>query len=171
MTDWGAHHFDIAQWGLGMDHTGPVEVIPPDGKDYKHLTYKYANGVEMRHIVYGPCVTFIGTEGKISLIGVTGESRFEPEEIGRECTYKVVDLKDAYGNKGHYDDFRDCVRTRRRPVADVEIGCRSITVCHIGNIAYRLNRPLKWNPDKEEFINDPQANRHLDRAKREPWAI
>jgi len=90
MTDWGAHHFDIAQWGLGMDHTGPVEVIPPDGKDYKHLTYKYANGVEMRHILYGPCVTFIGTKGKISLIGVTGESRFEPEEIGRECTYTDI---------------------------------------------------------------------------------
>jgi hypothetical protein len=63
------------------------------------------------------------------------------------------------------------VRTRERPICDVEIGCRSVTVCHLGNIAYRLRRPLKWDPSKEEFPGDEEANRLLDRAKREPWTL
>ena len=71
---------------------------------------------------------------------------------------------------GHHADWIRCIRTRRRPICDVEIGCRSVTVCHIGNIAYWLKRPLTWDPVKEEF-GDAEANHWLDRAKREPWRI
>jgi len=65
----------------------------------------------------------------------------------------------------------ECIRTRRRPICDVAIGCRSVTVCHLGNLAYWLKRPLKWDPVQEQFVGDSQANRWLDRPKRAPWAI
>ena len=68
-------------------------------------------------------------------------------------------------------NWLDCIRTRQRPICDVEIGCRSVTVCHLGNLAYWLKRPLRWDPAKEEFVGDAEANRWLDRPKREPWTI
>lgn len=170
MTDVGAHHFDLAQWGLGMDHWGPIEVLPPDSKNCKYLTYKYANGVLM-YEKPSDGVTFVGTEGKVYLSGMSGESKYEPEELGKNSVGKIEKIGDLYSNKSHYDNFIDCIRSRKRPVADVEIGCRSVTVCHIGNIGCRLNRPLKWNPEKEEFIGDDEANRMLSRAYREPWQL
>ncbi len=71
----------------------------------------------------------------------------------------------------HYTDWLRAIRSRQRPVADVEIGCRSVTVCHLGNIAFRLRRPLKWDPVEEQFIGDPEANRWLDRPMRWPWVL
>ncbi|MFH1918743.1 MAG: Gfo/Idh/MocA family oxidoreductase [Planctomycetota bacterium] len=173
MTDWGAHHFDIAQWALGMDHTGPVEIIPPDGQDHEHLTLKYANGVVVRHTGHdvGQGVTFFGSEGRVSLMAVSGRTVFEPEELGRECRDLETRSNDPLANKGHYANFLECIRTRRKPAADVEIGCRTVTVCHLANIAHALKRPLRWDPVKEEFPNDAQANRCLARAQREPWQI
>ena len=171
MTDWGAHHFDIAQWALGMDHTGPVEIIPPDGREQKHLTLRYANGVVVRHTGYDVSegVTFFGAEGRVSLMAVSGRAVFEPEELGRECRDLEAQANDLLANKGHYANFLECVRTRRKPAADVETGCRTVTVCHLANIAHALKRPLRWDPVKEEFPNDAQATRHLARAYREPW--
>ena len=173
MTDWGAHHFDIAQWALGMDHTGPTEIIPPDGQDYKCLTLKYANGVVVRHTGHdvGQGVTFIGSDGRVSLMAVSGRTVFEPEELGRECRDLEAQSNDPLANKGHYANFLECIRTRRKPAADVEIGCRTATVCHLANIAHALKRPLRWDPVEEEFPNDAQANRFLARAQREPWQI
>ncbi len=75
------------------------------------------------------------------------------------------------GTGGIYGDFLHCVRTREKPFRDIERGHRTCTVCHLGNIAYQLNRPLKWDPVKEEFPGDAYANRFLDRARREPWTI
>ena len=71
----------------------------------------------------------------------------------------------------HHTDWLRSIRTRQKPIADVEIGCRSISVSHLGNLALWLNRPLKWDPAKEEFVGDPEANRWLDRPKREPWTL
>lgn len=171
MTDWGAHHFDIAQWGLGMDHSGPVEILPPDGKDQKHLTFKYANGVVVRHTGHdvGQGVTFFGSEGRVNLMAVSGRAVFEPEALGRQCRDAETQSNDPLANKGHYANFLDCVRTRKTPAADVEIGCRTLTVCLLGNIAHALKRPLRWDPVKEEFPHDAEANRWLARAHREPW--
>ena len=173
MTDWGAHHFDIAQWALGMDHTGPVEICPPDGRDYEHLTLKYANGVVVRHTGHDVSqgVTFFGSEGRASMMAISGRTVYEPEELGRECRELETRSDDLLANKGHYANFLECIRTRRMPSADVEIGCRTVTVCHLANIAHALKRPLRWDPVKEEFPDDAQANRALVRAQRDSWKI
>ena len=166
MTNTGAHFFDIAQWGLGMDESGPVEIIPPNGKDVKVLTYRYANGALLYDRGAREAV-FTGTDGKIEVN--THEVKTWPEEIGRE----PIGPNDVhlYDSPNHRGNFLDCIRDRSRPVCDVEVGCRSATVCHLGNIAYALKRPLRWNPDKEEFIDDAEANRWLDRPRRAPWRI
>jgi predicted dehydrogenase len=162
MTDWGAHHFDIAQWGLGMDDSGPVEIIPPDdAKATKGLRYLYANGVEVLHGDSGG-VLFIGTEGKI----LVNRGKFEatPRSIGEEqLPANAIHLYKSYN---HGKDFLDCMRSRQKPICDVEIGCRSVTVCHLGNLAYWNHRKLQWDPAKEQFVGDEEANQWLDRPKR-----
>jgi len=168
MTDWGAHHFDIAQWGLGMDDSGPVEIIPPDDPKAKTgVRYLYADGVEMIHDSSKNGVTFVGTDGKIFVD--RGKFEAEPESIGQEpLGDKAIRL---YASGNHLRDWLDCVHSRKRPICDVEIGCRSVTVCHLGNLAYWNHRRLKWDPKKEEFAGDKEANTWLDRAKRAPWKI
>lgn len=167
MTDWGAHHFDIAQWGLGMDESGPVEIIPPtDPKATRGVRYLYANGVEMIHGDSGG-VLFIGTEGKI----LVNRGKFEatPKELGEQpLPDSAVRL---YKSNNHIKDFLDCMRTRKKPICDVEIGCRSVTVCHLGNLAYWNHRRLKWDPAKEQFIGDDEANKWLNPAKRGDWSL
>jgi hypothetical protein len=76
-----------------------------------------------------------------------------------------------YDSRNHRADFLECMRTRRRPICDVEIGCRTVTVCHIGNLAYWLKRPLKWDPSAERFVDDDEANRWLGRPKRGEWRL
>ncbi len=167
MTDWGAHHFDIAQWGLGMDDSGPVEIIPPeDPKATKGLRYIYANGVEVLHGESGG-VLFIGTDGKI-LVN-RGKLETTPKEL-TEVKFGSGDIL-LYNSYNHPKDFLDCMRSRKRPICDVEIGCRSVTVCHLGNLAYWNHRRLKWDPAKEQFVGDKEANQWLDRPKRGPWKV
>jgi len=168
MTDWGHHHFDIAQWALDADESGPVEIIPPDGKDVRWLTYIYKCGVKVYHGgAEGAGITFHGTKGKIGVD--RGKLFTEPANIMEKPI--APDEVNVYHSDNHKGNWVDCIRSRKRPICDVEIGCRSVTVCHLGNIAYMLRRPLKWDPAKEEFINDPAANRWLDRPKRPPWTI
>ena len=166
MTDWGAHHFDIAQWGMGMDESGPVEIIPPDGKDVKVLTYKYAGGVTMtRDKANG--VLFTGTKGRVE----TNRSHFQtwPESLkDRKIGTNEIHL---YESRNHYVDWLDAIRKRSKPICDIETGCRSVTVCHLGNIAYKLGRPLKWDPKREVFVGDEDANRLLSRPMRAPWHV
>ncbi len=171
MTDWGAHHFDIAQWGLGMDESGPVEILPPDGKEIKRLTYKYANGVVMHHgglQGYNFGVVFVGTQGKVCVD--RGRFKTEPEEIGKDYVAGSASIK-LYNSPNHQKDFLQCIRTRKRPICDVEVGCRSVTVCHLGNLAYWNKRALKWDPAKERFIGDDEANTWLNPPKRAPWKV
>ncbi|NCO37780.1 MAG: oxidoreductase [Armatimonadetes bacterium CG_4_10_14_3_um_filter_66_18] len=167
MTDWGAHHFDIAQWGLGMDHSGPVEVIPPDGADVKMLTYKYASGVTMYHGGGANGVLFTGAEGKVEVN--RGYLQTWPKELQEQPT--GAGEVHLYDSRNHRGNFLECIRTRRKPLCDVEIGCRSVSVCHMGNLAYWLNRPLRWDPEKEEFVGDAEANRWLERAYRGEWRL
>ena len=169
MTDWGAHHFDLAQWGLGKDHTGPVEVFPPghDGLP-GGVSFRYADGAVVVHNGGGDGVTFFGETGKVWLKALDGLTRFEPAELARDLS--PPELRTS-GNRGHVQNFIDCVKSRAKPNADVEIGCRSATVCHLGNICYRLKRPLRWDPDSEQFVGDEEANRLLFRPLREPWQI
>jgi predicted dehydrogenase len=166
LTDWGAHHFDIAQWGMDTECTGPVEIIPPDGKNYKVLTYKYTNGVTMtRDKANG--ILFSGTEGKVEVN--RGYLRTWPESLSRQQI--GVNEIHLYESNNHGTNWLDSIRQRRKPICDVEIGHRSVSVAHLGNIAYRLRRPLKWDPEKERFINDVEANRLLWRPMRSPWRL
>jgi predicted dehydrogenase len=180
MTDWGAHHIDIAQWGMGMDGSGPVEIIPPSDRTIVEagakavvdpakgptLIYKYANGVTMIHGGANG-ILFTGTDGKIEVN--RGYFKTWPEEIGKEpLGPNDVHL---YESPGHHQDWLNCIRQRRRPICDVAIGASSITVCHLGNIAYWIGRTIRWDPDKQEIIGDEAASRWLDRPKRAPWRL
>jgi predicted dehydrogenase len=166
MTDWGAHHFDIAQWGMGMDESGPVEIIPPDGKDYKVLTYKYASGVTMtRDKANG--VLFTGTEGQVETN--RGHLRTVPKDLkNQQIGPNEIHL---YESRNHSADWLNAIRKRSKPICDIETGCRSVSVCHLGNIAYKLGRPLKWDPEREVFVGDRGANRLLSRPMRSPWHL
>jgi len=168
MTDWGAHMFDIAQWALDMDDSGPVEIIPPDGKEYQHLTYRYANGITMTHENYKPgnSVLFIGTEGEIDVrrrnIETTPASLATKEMTSAE--------EKVYHSENHYIDFLDAIRNRTQPICDVETGHRTASVCTLGNIAYELKRPLQWDPDTEKFTNNEKANAMLTRPMQQEWS-
>ena len=169
MTGWGSHHFDIAQWGLAADDTGPVEIIPPNGKDVRQLTFRYAGGVPVYHSgrMGEWAVVFQGTDGRIAVN--RGKLQTWPAHIMAE----PIGLREVHleASPGHSANFLQCIRTRRRAICDVEIGHRTMSVCHLGNIAYALRRPLKWDPGRETFVGDPQANRCLDRPRRQPWTL
>ena len=179
MTNFGAHHIDIAQWGLGTDDTGPVSV---EGTAEYHpekwyevsmkcrVTHRYANGVEMivgqgqRDIPDG--TTFVGTKG--TLFVNRGVLKTTPEEIASSTEPTSVSL---YESASHHRNFLDCVKSRQAPICDVEIGHRSATICHLGNIACRLQRKLVWDPVGEKFVGDEEASREISRAYRSPWTL
>lgn len=176
VTDWGHHHFDIAQWGLGMDHSGPVSVegkgVPPvkglseTYVDFE-LHYEYANGTRMVCKTPERGVRFEGTEGWVHVW--RGGIDASPKEL-LQTTFGVNDVR-LYRSHNHSQNWLDCIRSRQLPICDVEIGHRSVTVAHIGNIAMRLGRKLRWDPVKEQFVNDPAANRWLSRPYRAPWYL
>ncbi|MBO0950524.1 Gfo/Idh/MocA family protein [Fibrella forsythiae] len=169
VTDWGAHMFDIVQWALDMDASGPVDVIAPDGKEHPFLTYRYDNGITMTHEKWdwNNAIQFIGTEGEIRV------QRRKLETTPASLATKVIGEteKHVYKSDNHYKDFLDAMRTRNKPICDVEVGHRTASVCNIGNIAYQLKRPLQWNPKKEQFKNDPEANALLGRSMTNEWGI
>jgi len=165
MTDWGAHHFDIAQWGLGMDDSGPVEIIPPeDPKAMTGVRFIYASGVQVIHGKSGG-VLFVGSDGEI----LVNRGKFMITPEGRDKDPIPENGVQLYQSTDHYQDFLNCVKSRKRPICDVEIGCRSVSVCHLGNLAYWYRRTLHWDPVKERFTGDAEANTWLDRKRRPPW--
>jgi predicted dehydrogenase len=169
MTDWGAHMFDIVQWALDMDRSGPVEIIPPNSKEVTALTYRYENGLTMTKEDFGRrhAILFTGTQGTLEV--QRGKLTTTPETLKD----KVIGAneKQVYHSDNHYKDFLNAIRKRSLPISDIETGHRSATVCNIGNIAYELNRPLKWDPKKEEFKNDKEANKLLSRKMRKEWEV
>ncbi len=169
VTDWGAHMFDIVQWALDMDHTGPVEVIAPDGKEHPFLTYRYANGIIMTHEKWewNNAIHFFGTEGEIKV--ARGKLETTPALLKDKVIGETE--KHEYKSENHYKDFLSAMRNRNKPVCDVEIGHRTASVCNIGNIAYQLKRPLKWDPKKEHFKKDKAANALLGRPMLNEWGI
>ena len=192
MTDWGAHHNDIAQWGNGTERSGPVEI---DGKSLKEMIpggfdaaskyridCKYANGVTMTIVDEGTTtdrnvvgdgqrtpngVQFIGPDGWIFV--ARGSIKASNDELLQtplpESAIKL------YKSSNHMGNFFDCMRSRKEPICDVEIGHRSISVAHLGVISVRMKQPVKWDPDKEQFTgsNGKEANKWLAREQREPY--
>lgn len=167
ITDWGAHMFDIVQWALDMDDSGPVAFNPPSTPGATSgLSFSYDNGVVVNHKQWGEknAIQFIGTEGTIEVS--RSFLRSHPANIV-SVQLKSSDEK-LYYSDNHHQDWINAIKKRKRPVADVEIGHRTATVCNAVNIAYELQRPLKWNPRREKF-NDESANLMISRPYRGPW--
>lgn len=165
-TDMGAHHYDIAQWALDMDHSGPVKIIPPEDESAKSgVRYIYANGIEMVHGGPSGCV-FHGSEGQLRID--RGHLSSTPESIVKE----PLGEDDVHLPKspGHHRDWLDCIKSREKPVADVEYGARTVSIIHLGNIAYEQRRTLEWDPERWTF-QDEADNQFMDRERRDPWQL
>jgi len=165
LFDFGAHHFDIAQWAMDVDRSGPSEIIPPGFEGNDKLMFKYSSGVVVYHNGGAGACDFRGTEGRI--IVDRGFISSDPPTILKD----PIGADDVHLGRGlgHREDWWHCIRTRETPVADAEIGHRTSSVCDLARIAYRLKRPLKWNPNTERFVNDPEANRLTGYPMRAPW--
>jgi predicted dehydrogenase len=171
ITDWGAHFIDMAHWGMDTELTGPVEIegrgqFPPlvdlwNTATGFHVESRYANGIRMVLSNRGGGVRFVGTEGQVTLGGSEPksiwQSRIGPEEIH------------LYESNNHYRNFVDCVISRQRTAAPVDVAHRSITPAHLGNIAMILGRKLAWDPEREEFVGDERANALRAKPYRSPW--
>ena len=166
LADMGAHHFDIAQWALGMDNSGPVKIEPPEGNAGTGLKFTYANGIVMTHGGRSGC-TFEGTKG--TLYVDRGKIESDPANI-LEAKLGADDFH-VEPSDNHHRNWIDAIRSRKKPICDVEIGHRSATVCQLGQIGYDLRRTLNWDPVKERFVNDDDANKLLSRPMRDPWKL
>jgi len=179
VTDRGAHIIDLAQLGNGTDHTGPIDVsgwgdFPKDGLFNTAMNYKfefnYANGVHMVCECKGPRgVRFIGDKGWVFIHIHGGNLEADPESLLREVI--GPDEIRLGRSPGHHKDFINAVKTRGVTMAPPEAGHRTASMCHLANIAMRLGRPLRWDPDHEHFIDDPEADRMLCASMRAPWHI
>jgi hypothetical protein len=149
MTDWGAHHFGGATFAIDVRDLQPEEVIYH--ADANYVTFRYPNGILLHHNK--------PNTGNLHVEGTPGEKR-EPKAVP---SYK--------GSGGIYGDFIECVKTREKPFRDIEYAVNSVMVSHLGIIAYTLRRSLKWDVATQSFTGDDEANRFLDRARREPWQI
>jgi hypothetical protein len=159
MTDWGAHAFGGAMFACSLHETGPAEIIPPTRG--KPLTYIFENGVRMYRArgKSGNIIHFVGTKGEAPR---DRDDRSRPPDI---------DIPNYKGRGGIFGDFLHCVRTRQHPFRDIAIAHRTVTLCHLGNIATWLGRPLKWDPVKEQIIGDEEASRWLDRPRHGQWQL
>jgi predicted dehydrogenase len=177
LTNFGAHHLDIGQWALGMDESGPVSVegkakFQKDGwyetPEWCEITYRYASGVPVVCAIgEKQGCTFIGEKGTIYV--TRGKLESTPGEIIKE-PLKETDIH-LYASSDHHKNWFDCIKSRKTPIADVEIGHRSATVCHLGNIAIRAGRKINWDPAKEQITGDAEAAAMLSRPYREPWKL
>ena len=186
LTSNTVHAFDVVQWALGMDASGPVEIVPPESAKVPVLTYRYASGV-ICQVVHGTLprprpielpgwndatavqnfgAVFAGERGWLH-VGREGYLQSHPPEIVR--LHRPDPAARPVNN--HHQDWFDCIRTRRPTACGVDPGARSTTVSHLGCIAHWLARPLRWDPAREEFPRDPEANRLLRRPMRQPWTL
>lgn len=185
MTGWGAHGFDQVQWALGMDNSGPLEVWT-EGPAYDPPTYaaaepkargdkicqqpkvffRYAGDIVME-LGDGPDggAIFVGEKGKLTIDRAICKS--DPPELAEEA----MENRPKKFNEHHLRNWLSCIKSREKPVADVETGHRSATVCHLGNIARWTGRKLRWDPVQERFPDDPKANEYLERERRKPYTL
>jgi len=177
VTDWGAHHCDIAQWGVGKERTGPISAegegeFPVDGLYNAATQYRFVLTYpdRMRMICsskFPNGVKWIGEKGWVFV--KRGGINAEPESLlSEKIGPNEIHL---YESNNHRGNFIDCVYSRGETVAPIEIAHRSISCAHLGNIAMMLQRKVQWDPDKEYFPNDPEAQRMTGRAMREPWVL
>lgn len=151
MTDWGAHHFGGATFAVDVRELQPQEITFQEEKGRPYLTFHYPNGLLFHHNK--------PNMGHLQVEGTPGEKRAAKPVP----TYK--------GKGGIYGDFIECVKTREKPFRDIELAVNTVALSHLGTIAYTLKRSLKWDSAAQTFSGDEEANRLLDRARREPWQI
>jgi len=176
MTDWGAHHNDIAQWALGMDGSGPV-AVEAEGKEPSKepnsynchptfkVTYTYATGTKLVCRSKENGVRFEGEDGKWIFVNRGKIEASDKKLVDEPLPANAVRLAVS---TNHMANFMECLQSRKRPICDVEIGHRSVTVCHLGVIALRTGKKLQWDPAKEQFA-DAESNKWLSRPMRAPW--
>jgi predicted dehydrogenase len=179
MTDWGAHHNDIAQWGLGTDRSGPIGVEAVGTRHFGHncynafqefqVTYTYPSDIQLVTSNTGENgVQFNGENGWIFVS--RGDIRASDDRLLEDPL--PANATRLYASDDHHGNFVDCVRSRKGTICDAEIGHRSVSVCHLGNICLRLGgRPLKWDPVREEFDGDREANGMVSRPMRNHWHV
>jgi len=191
MTDWGAHHLDIAQWGTGHDRSGPVSIearplvtMIPSGftahSEYE-VNYTYDDGVKLvcksttANNWSGGVVDKNGQQHGIKFEGDGGwifvsRGRIEASQPELLTTPLPASATRLYASDNHMQNFFECCKSREQPICDAEIGHRSVSVCHLGVIALRLGRKLHWDPAQEQFTSDPDANNWLAREMRNAWS-
>jgi len=177
ITDWAGHYCDVAQWGMGTELTGPTEIegkgVFPTGSLYDtvenyRFVCKYAEGFTM--IVAGQFTDGVRFEGSDGWVFVSaGGIDAHPKSLLDSAI--GADEIHLYKSNDHKGNFLDCIRTRSETVSPAKIAQRSVSVGHLGLIAIEMGRKLKWDPSKERFINDEQANRMLSRPMRSPWHL
>ncbi len=175
-TNWGAHGFDQLQWGLGMSHSGPVELWPVEGGSGGRVHMRYANGIVVRCELEdkGPMggAIFVGSEGKIEI----NRNKFTtnpPDLVKNPPPPEAAAVWEGFGwlARLHIQNWLDCIRTREKPVADVEIGHRSVSVCHLVNITREIGRKIRWDPATETFPGDDEANSYVMRPRRKGYEL
>lgn len=195
MTNWGAHSVDMVQYALGMDGTGPVEIeafplnesldeaadnwdhktpVPTalDERRFWPVRMKYANGAEVQFSGGHEPIRFYGERGVLKM----RRNGFETEPEGLIADGPDPSVAEKWSGSGHVarphlENWIECLHTRKTPNAPVEIGHRSITVCHLANLAREMNRPFRWDPVKEVFVDDNEANQQLARPRRNGFAL
>jgi predicted dehydrogenase len=179
VTDWGGHHPDCAQWGMGTEMTGPVEIRNARGSFPADPLWNTATEFSFEAVYEGGVtmivsneekmgVTFVGTEGTV----YANRGKYETDPVSLRETVIGPDEVHLYRSDDHFRNFIDCVGSRGPTAAPVEVAHRSITICHLGNIAMRLGRErLRWDPRTERIIGDDEANAMLSRPYRDPWKL
>ena len=181
LTDWAGHHIDIANWGADLERTGPVEisgegVYPREGLYNVPIEYdflcKYANGIEMRvanqsRLVHGSGATWYGEKGWIN-VDRGRISASDPKILLEVIGEHEIHL---YKSENHWQNFVDCVRSRKETIAPIEVAYRAISVALLGEIAMTTSQKIHWDPKKEEIIGNPRASRLLTRPYRQPWTL
>ncbi|MHB8955595.1 MAG: Gfo/Idh/MocA family protein [Pirellulaceae bacterium] len=187
LTSGAVHALDVVQWALSMDASGPREVMAPESGQVPYVTFRYDNGVEVQitdgrldrrhHEIpegwdeltslqpFGGL--YVGDNGWLH-VGRGGFLTTYPEEILRDHAGHY-DRRETV--EGHHRNWLDCIRDRRQPHCDIAVGAQSTIVAHLGCMSRWLGRPLTWDPAREEFLNDDEANRMRRRALREPWRV
>lgn len=188
ITDWGAHHIDIAQWGLGVDDSGPVEVRAPQPGSKRGAQLIYANGVVLTH-QDGKGVSFYGTEGEVHVnrgkfeLSLGGKTRYRYMDKEQDKGTTLVNaynaaeeefLKNAkvrlYSSANHHNDWLEALQTRKRPICDVAIGATTVISCHLMNMAYWYGGSFRWNPTERKFASGGNPA-WLTREYRSPWTV